>query len=133
MNPSIADEYAPDATMRRVQRFAEDLNYGGFIIGNVFALVAKDPQDLKLATNPVGEANDCHLQAITRCTESVVVGWGKTIESRQFQERRTQVKALLGASVKALSINLGGSPKHPLYIRASAAPIIYSWPSNCDI
>ena len=47
LNPSTADEINDDPTMRRCIRFAKDLGYGTFIMGNIFGYRSTDPKKIK--------------------------------------------------------------------------------------
>ena len=122
VNPSTADAFVLDPTIRRVVGFAQREGYGGIVILNLFALRSTNPAALKTAPDPVGPANDHALKVILAGAAirdlPVLVGWGK--HGRLFG-RDAQVVALAktaGASLVCLGTNGDGTPKHPLYIAA---------------
>lgn len=55
LNPSTANENMDDNTIRRVKRFAHKWGYGGVYMMNLFAWVTKEPKELLLAKDPVGD------------------------------------------------------------------------------
>lgn len=120
LNPSTANEVDNDATIRRVIRFAQDWDFGGVYMMNLFGLVTPYPDELLQADDPVGENDKWLEKACAKCDE-IIFCWGSFPQSK---ERAEKVKAMfLGA--KALVINSDGSPRHPLYVPANTKPVKY--------
>ncbi len=122
LNPSTADETNDDPTIRRCIGFAKAWGYSGLVLGNAFALRSTDPAALYVHDDPVGPDNDAALAAIARDAERVVCGWGT---NGRHKDRGAAVLTMLrsaGATPMALSLTAGGSPGHPLYLRADAQP-----------
>ena len=126
LNPSTADETVDDPTVRRCIGFARDWGYGGLRMLNLFAFRATDPKAMKAAVDPVGPGNDQALlrylsDPINRLT---VAAWGEhgVHRSRAWEVR---YKLLPGFPMKALGINSGGAPKHPLYVSANTEPMTF--------
>ena len=122
VNPSTADAFVLDPTIKRVVGFAQREGFGGILITNLFALRSTDPEGLKTAADPVGPANDHALTSIFEGSAArrlpVLVGWGK--HGRLFG-REAKVIAMAqkaGAVLVSLGENGDGTPRHPLYIAA---------------
>lgn len=129
LNPSAADEINDDATLRRCIRFARRLGYGGIYIVNLFAWIARDPQDLKRALDPVGKENDAYISKIAERSETVVLAWGV---HGGFQGRALEVlgSGVLGTELYCLGRTKEGHPRHPLYLPAEVELMAYSIPSH---
>ena len=74
LNPSTADAFADDPTIRRCVSFARREGCGGIVVTNLFALRATDPRELRLHSDPVGACNDQVIDA--HACGTVVVAWG---------------------------------------------------------
>jgi hypothetical protein len=123
LNPSTADEHQLDPTCSRARDYAERWGYGALIVTNVFGWRATDPDDMKAAKDPVGPGNDAAILRAAGESDLVVCAWGN---HGAFQDRSTQVKALLGkVRLHALRLNANGEPAHPLYLPGSLRPT--SW------
>lgn len=119
LNPSTANEYSEDPTIRRVKKFASNWGYGGFYMMNLFALVSPYPEDLLKSEDPIGD-NDGWLEKIASKCKKIVFAWGSFSEA---SKRAKQVIAQFGGY--ALIINKDGSPRHPLYVPANIKPVKY--------
>jgi hypothetical protein len=116
LNPSTADEYKNDSTIRRCIGFARAWNFGSMEVVNLFAYRATDYRELFKVRDPVGEENNRFLmQAVERCS-TVVLGWGTrgTLLGRDHQ-----VMSLFAdrKDVHCLGITKAGQPRHPLYVK----------------
>lgn len=134
LNPSIADAYIDDATIRRVRSFTKREGYGGLIVVNVFAYRATNPKDMHANRR---ECDDVNLKTVRLATDSedVVVAWGQGVAHVPEFERIQM--ALAGAhSVRCLGytkgrivgggIRLDRQPRHPLML-AKTTPL-EAWP-----
>jgi len=121
LNPSTADDIRDDNTVRRCINFSRGWGYGGFCMTNIFAFRATDPRKMKAQEDPVGPDNDKWLLSVYKDAGLIVTGWGT---HGSFLDRDEQVLELLG-QIQCLGVNLDGSPKHPLYLRADTEPILY--------
>lgn len=121
LNPSTANETDPDPTITRVVDFAKDWGYGGVYMMNLFALVSKEPTDLKKSKDPLGD-NDGWIEKIAPKCSEVVFAWGNFKEAR---ERAQQVIKMF-PNAKALILNKNGSPRHPLYIKGTTVLIPFN-------
>ena len=114
LNPSDADEEKDDRTIAKCIGFAKRWGYGGLTVGNLFALVSREPKTLFVHPDPVGPDNDIHLQRLAREYSAVVVAWGNTAKRfHLFQERQSSVKHLLQGKIQCIDVNDDGTPSHP--------------------
>jgi hypothetical protein len=75
LNPSTADAYTDDATIRTCIALAKRWGYGGLCVVNLYALRATDPAALLAAADPVGKNNDIAISAAASGRD-VIVAWG---------------------------------------------------------
>lgn len=115
LNPSTADATQLDPTLRRCVGFANREGFGRMLVLNLYAFRATDPRAMKAAPDPVGPDND---RVLASATGTVVAGWG----TNAHPDRVTDVLKLL-PKLHALGVTMGGHPRHPLYVPASA-PLI---------
>lgn len=132
LNPSTADAFQLDPTLRRVHDYARTWGNGGMVILNLFAYRSTQPAGLLTdGLDPVGEDNDRVITTVLNATVqgTVLVGWGAQPKVyRTVGDRPTQVLALLdraGVTPYCLAVTAAGYPVHPLYQRADATPQPY--------
>jgi len=126
LNPSTADAFMLDPTVRRCLGFAHGWSAGALEVTNAFAWRSTAPAALKKAPDPVGAGNDEAIVAAALAADLVVVAWGA---HATYLERGRQVGELLasaGVSASCLHRTGGGHPGHPLYLRASSP--LQPWP-----
>ena len=129
INPSKADAFDDDPTIRRCVGFANSWGYHRLEVYNLFAWRATDPAELLDVEDPVGPENDSHLRAACLC-DMVVVGWG--CASKIPFNRDKQVTQLLkenlpaGRQLYCLGHTKKGHPRHPLFVPADTVPIVFS-------
>lgn len=110
LNPSTADEFVLDNTLKRCLAFAKQWGYGRMDILNLFALRSTDPTALYSSDDPVGPDNNEHLMKLEE-GDMIVSGWGN---HGVYKDRAAEVMRFLPSSM-CLGINQNGTPKHPLY------------------
>lgn len=120
LNPSTADETQDDPTIRRCINFAKAWGFGALCMTNIFAWRDTDPEKMKSTAEPIGAENDRHLIECASGAGMILAAWGK---HGSHLARASYVLQIL-PPVHALAINKDGSPKHPLYVRADAEPVI---------
>lgn len=126
LNPSTADHETNDPTITRCIGFSQRWGYGGLVVVNLFAFRSTDPNGLWRVVDPIGPDNDRHIleQAMRSDERVVVAAWGS---QPRALGRGANVMAMLrqnGITVKALKLNTGGQPSHPLYIKSDLKPVV---------
>ena len=118
-NPSTADAFAPDPTLRRCKVFARDMGHSDLIVANVHGWRSPDPDDLLRVADPVGPWNDVFLAGLSKMP--IVAGWG----SHKAPKRRVgEVLRIVDRPLLCLRCSKKtGQPEHPLYLPASLRPI----------
>lgn len=119
LNPSTADETDDDPTIRRCVGFAKDWGYGSITVGNLFALRATDPDELREHHDPVGDKNDDDLRAVCEFADKVIAAWGA---NGDLEGRGREVGQMLDADLYALDTTKDGHPVHPLYQPSDTEP-----------
>lgn len=129
LNPSTADAFVLDPTVRRCVDFAKRWGFGGLLVLNCFALRSTDPRGLKAHPDPVGPDNDTVIADwLTRLPGPVVAAWGL---HATYQNRAAQVAGLVhgaGRQLMCLGMTKTGQPRHPLYLPATSQ--LVEWPGG---
>jgi hypothetical protein len=114
LNPSTADAYVDDNTIKRCIAFARAWGYGGIVVRNLFAWRATNPAELLSANDPFGPDNAEFLNK--KDAKTTVVAWGAhPMANRIWRAQTSWGKRELWC----LGVNANGSPKHPLYVPSS--------------
>lgn len=133
LNPSTADAYRDDPSVRRIMGFAQDALYGGFILTNLCSLRATHPR-VMLAALRCGsydwESHAANLREIHQVlprTAIDVAMWGADEAKVVFGDKRLaadvlEMLARAGRTLHALAVTKGGHPRHPLYLKRGYAP-----------
>lgn len=127
LNPSTADAYKDDPTIRRCISFGLRLGCAELQVVNLFAYRATDPRQLGwlLREQAIGEGNDEHIRQAARSARFVICAWGN---GGSLFERSREVLAIIrevGAQALALKLNAAtGEPGHPLYLPADSEPFL---------
>jgi hypothetical protein len=118
LNPSTADAFVEDPTIRRCQAFAKREGCGGLIVVNLFALRATDPKALYSHPDPVGPLNDGIVHEAHYQGSPVIAAWGV---HGTLNGRSAAVCSLLEfCDLHVLGLTKDGHPRHPLYVRGDA-------------
>lgn len=117
LNPSTATESLDDPTIRRCIGFAKRFGCTRYVMLNAYGFRATDPRDMMRADNPIGAHNDSVIAEYVNKARHVVAAWGVHCE----QSRANRIAEIVGARLECFGLNSGGSPKHPLYLRADSA------------
>ena len=121
LNPSTADEYRDDPTIRRCIGFAKAWGYRTLYVTNLSPLRATDPKEL-LATGQ--EPDDVRQENLVNILETalycqvVVAAWG--VHGAAEGRAGHVIQALEPLTeVHCLGLTAAGHPKHPLYVPAN--------------
>jgi hypothetical protein len=126
LNPSTADAEKNDNTIRRCIGFAKQLGYTGILVGNLYALRATNPKELRTpprGIDAVGPLNDRWLRMLAARTERVICAWGQTGPDKQ---RWQDVRALLlPHMLYTMGFTKAGQPRHPLMLPNETRPEVW--------
>ncbi len=124
LNPSTADAFEDDPTIRRCMGFAKREGFDGIEVVNLFAYRATDPkviQDLPLEI-AVGPDNDDYIRDTLARSHMVVGAWGANpTRGRAKVVYEAVMENMLVTGFYCLGRTKDGSPRHPLYVKATAA------------
>ena len=109
LNPSLADNYKDDPTIRRLIKFAKLYGYGGFYVGNLFSYITSYPKELLDKDLMFSKKNIHEIKKMTGLTKDVVYGWGNSFEEPEW------LKQII-SNPKCFGKNKNKTPKHPLYL-----------------
>lgn len=120
LNPSTADALQDDPTIRKCMGLARYWGYGGLYVGNLFAVRATKPEDMRKEIDPVGPDNHewlgwmCHRAA--KNGGRVIVAWGS---HGVYMHQDMTVLGWLDSWVitpYCVRRTKTGLPEHPLYV-----------------
>ena len=127
INPSTAAPDALDNTLKSVERVAHFNGYDSFLMFNVYAQRATNPDDMELTYNQ--ELHQENLKAFDYLLSldragcpAVWAAWGTIIEKRDYLPACVRDLIALGRARNARWFSAGkrsrkGHPHHPLYLR----------------
>lgn len=118
LNPSTADASRDDPTIRRVLGFSRRWGYGAVSVVNLFAFRATDPSELVKIADPVGPRNHAVMSNEIAHAWSTVVAWGARGGTARQRYR-------FNGKYYCLGVTKGGEPRHPLYVRADTARVLW--------
>ncbi len=130
LNPSTADGKEDDPTIRRIIGLLDAAEYGGFIIVNLFSVVATDPEDCRKICVKAEWADivydNASLVAACKAVKIVIPAWGAGANRSWVKTRAEQVTyALKDGMGKPKVLCWGrtkhGHPRHPLFLKKDAA------------
>lgn len=116
LNPSTADAFKNDPTVRRCYGFARSWGKGGIVVVNIFALRSTNPAGLKSTIDPVGTGNDDFIMAAARASDEVICAWGTKGSLNGRAKRVRDMMFRGGIKTVCLEKTNDGYPKHPLYV-----------------
>lgn len=123
LNPSTADAYEDDPTIRKCMSIAKMCGYGAIDVRNLFAFRATNPKELLKVKFPDGPNNDVWLDDLTLKDVVVIAAWGT---KGTLNNRGKEVCKLFHSARKTLyclGTTKNKQPKHPLYV-PSYTPLI---------
>ncbi|MFG2970853.1 DUF1643 domain-containing protein [Streptomyces sp. NPDC048288] len=120
LNPSTADAFVEDPTIRRCLSFAQREGAGGIVVVNLFAVRSTDPRVLRHHEDPVGRYNDAFIRQAVRTGGRVVAAWGAGGAEHDRGTAVTAALAAQGVALSCLGTTATGQPRHPLYVPGAA-------------
>lgn len=125
LNPSTADAFQDDPTIRRCIGFARAWGYGELQVVNLYSLRTPSPAALKKAALRNGPDHDAHLFEAAAAAARVVVAWGNHGDRVRVAAVLPRLRAAAG-QVLCLGQTKTGAPRHPLYVPAVTQPVDYT-------
>ena len=126
LNPSTADAFKNDPTVRRCVGYAVDWGYSSLVVVNLFAYRATQPKWLRHVDDPVGILNNRYIRDACQSSKMVIAAWGGSLIARErwFDYKRTEW-AQRGGSVAlhCLALTQDEAPRNPLYLRKDLKPV----------
>lgn len=123
INPSTATPESLDNTLKKVQKFASNKGYDGWIMLNVYPQRATNPKCIHTEINDsIHQENLKQIQLLIQEYPNfdVWASWGTLINKRPFLKKcLVDVAEVLGSDRNWLHLNeltKKGHPKHPLYL-----------------
>ncbi len=143
INPSTAQPGDLDNTLKSVERIAKNNGYDSFIMFNVYAQRATDPNAMDVEFNePLHRENMAAFRYVLGLygesrRPAVWAAWGTIIEKRPYLKRALLDMIAEGEAAGAEWLTFGkrskkGHPHHPLYLRADSAPEPFDVRTYCD-
>ena len=123
LNPSTADEWTDDPTIRRCIQFARTWGFGSLAVGNLFAYRTTSPGEICASSDPVGSENDRWLRLLDEESSLTVAAWGN---HGRLLGRSSAVSSKL-PGLHVLGLTVLGEPRHPLYVRSRV--MLRPWPA----
>ena len=120
INPSTADAYIDDQTVKKWKGFTQRMGGSRFIVGNVFAYRSTDVKALSLCEDPVGVRNAYYLYDMMSEADILIPCWGNRHKVpevlRQYVQQLEDVLLNSGKPVKTFGFTKSGDPKHPMML-----------------
>ena len=125
INPSTAEPDNLDNTLKSVERIALGNGFDSFIMFNVYAQRATDPDAMERSCNPLLHRENLeafrYVLSISQ-KPAVWAAWGAIIEKRDYLAQCVRDMVELGQEYGAQwycagAITKKGHPHHPLYLR----------------
>ena len=125
LNPSTADAYKDDPTIRRCISFAEEWDCGGLIMVNIYGYRATKPKDMFSAAgrgvNIVGPENMMYVKKAIQLSAVSIAAWGNDGDCCDAND------LIATGRLKHLGLNKNGTPKHPLYLPKNSKPMEFEF------
>ena len=125
INPSTAEPGNLDNTLKSVDRIAKGNGFDSFIMFNVYAQRATNPDAMEKVCNPLLHKENLEaFRYVLSISEKPAVwaAWGAIIEKRPYLADCLQDMVAVGQEYGAVwycagAISKKGHPHHPLYLR----------------
>lgn len=130
INPSTASPDDLDNTLKSVERIALHNGYDSFIMFNVYAQRATNPDDMEKRFNRTLHEENMkafeYILKLSKDSPSVWAAWGNIIEKRDYLKSCVSDMVDLGKRYNACWYSSGkiskkGHPHHPLYLPKTSA------------
>lgn len=124
LNPSTADDFKDDQTIRKVKYFTDREGYGSLMVVNLFAARSTKPAGLLDMLNPTGPDNRVVVEDALAAADHVVFAWGDWLRANNAKRYGMGIPMMnvagmarkQGHTPQCLGKTMHGSPKHPCYL-----------------
>lgn len=120
LNPSTADAFQDDPTIRSVSTQLDIMGYGALLMLNAFAFKATDPKDMLKEPDPVGRENDEAWERLLGDPREprplFIAAWGYHGAHMGRDLRIMDMLENWGIEPMCFGITMTGQPRHPLYL-----------------
>lgn len=119
-NPSTADAFMEDPTIRRCMGYAKAWGYGGIYVGNLSPYRATDPKDLKdLPFHELYPVDSMYyINEMIEICQMHILAYGNPMEKvLGYKPNWSQT------GWHYLKLTKDGNPCHPLYLKKDLTPI----------
>ena len=140
LNPSLSDNQFIDNTTKKLIKVSSFNKYGKLKIINLFALISKDPENLKTHSDPIGFLNNQFIKSTLRSwSENIYcdlwLGWGnkgklfsrdeEVLKILEKYKKLKQKRFLDDYEPLIIRKTKYDNPIHPLYCRDNSKFIKY--------
>ena len=118
-NPSTADEYTDDPTIRRIISFSKDWGYGGLYVCNLSPYRATNPKEMigKSIEELLPIQNMFYINEMKQECSFFMFAYGNSVVDI--------APNIVDRDWHCLGITKSNNPKHPLYIKSGTQPILF--------
>lgn len=140
INPSTAAPDDLDNTLKSVERIALHNGYDSFVMFNVYAQRATNPDDMERSFNPFLHSENMkafeYVLKLSKTKPSVWAAWGSIIEKRDYLSECVLSMVEIGKRYGACWYSAGkiskkGHPHHPLYLRKDSPLDLFDVDKYC--
>ena len=75
LNPSIANQFEDDSTVRRLNYFTKKFGFGGFYVGNIYPHITPFPKVLYSLNLTYSKKNYFYLNSMIEKSAKIVFAW----------------------------------------------------------
>ena len=111
LNPSNADEFKDDHTIKKCIKISRNFNFGGITVINLFGYITSSPNDLLNVNDNIGHDNDKYIFDTVSRFYKMLCAWGSSFN---VQKRIYELKSIFcKLDLYCLYTNKDKSPRHP--------------------
>lgn len=120
LNPSTADAFVDDPTIRKVKGFTQRFGYGRAVVVNLFSWRATQPRDCLVNLADASPDENLRIIKTVAWQQDVVCAWGAHPWAQEQADRALDTLRFVDARLFHLGLSKAGMPRHPLMLPYSA-------------
>jgi hypothetical protein len=121
LNPSTANEYQDDPTIRKCISYAKQWGYGGLYVLNLFPFKSTNPKQLLNIEDVYGGIDYQLYYNIFEECEKIICAWGNESIIKSLNPNMN-IFNTFKHKLYCLELSKNGVPKHPLYLKQNISP-----------